>query len=159
MFHDFVVDWKPGGEATDVNIDHIAVGPDGIFAFETKVRRKPLDQGKGGEKQYKVGFDGKKLHFPGYSTAGPIDQAKSNARTLQDWLNGTVASPVSVRPVVVIPGWWLEVGDDWLRSGVQRAKGLADRVPGLGRGRRLTAEEVRQIAGRLEAHCRNVEGA
>lgn len=159
VFHDFVVNWKPGGDASDFNIDHVAVGPDGVFVFETKARRKPLDSANGGKKQYKVRFDGKTLHFPEYATAEPIEQAKRNAKTLQDWLSQTTIPGLVVRPVVVIPGWWIETEDDRARSGVQRAKGLADRVPALARGRRLSNDEIKQIAGRMEAHCRNVEGA
>lgn len=105
VFHDFVVNWRPGGDSTDFNIDHVAVGPDGVFAFETKARRKPLDSENGGSKRFKVRFDGKTLHFPGYPTTEPIEQAKRNATTLQDWLSQTTKSGFVVRPIVVIPGW------------------------------------------------------
>lgn len=158
VFHDFVVNWKPGGDATDFNIDHVAVGPDGVFAFETKARRKPLDS-ENGSKQYKVCFDGEILHFPEYSTAEPLEQAKRNAKTLQDWLIKTTKPGLFVTPIVVIPGWWIETEGDCFKNVVQPTKNLASRVPNLAQGRRLREEEVRLIAGRIEAHCRNVEGA
>jgi hypothetical protein len=44
-------------------------------------------------------------------------------------------------------------------SGVQSAKKIAQRIPALGRGRRLSENEVRVIADRIEAQCRNLEGA
>ena len=156
VFHDFVVDWKPGGETSNFNIDHVVVGPEGVFAIETKTRRKPLgDNGK----QYKMSFDGKTLHFPGYSTTGSIEQATKNAITLEEWINGSDKGDIKVRPVLAIPGWYIDSGPDWRTSGVQRAKGLAENLPMLGRGRRLSATDVRRIGDRIEAHCRNVEGA
>lgn len=158
VFHDFIVNWKPGGNATDFNIDHVAVGPEGVFVFETKARRKPLDSGNGG-KQYKVSFDGKTLHFPTYSTAEPLEQATRNAKLLLDWLSKTAKPGLFVTPVVVIPGWWVDAGDNRLWSSVQPIKDLADRVPKLAKGRRLSEEEVMLIARRIEEHCRNVEGA
>ena len=65
VFHDFVVDWKPGGEKTNFNIDHIALGPCGIFAIETKARRKPNDPPSGSEKTHKASFSGTTLQFSG----------------------------------------------------------------------------------------------
>lgn len=40
VFHDFVFDMKPGGEATKFNIDHVVVGTNGVFALETKTWRQ-----------------------------------------------------------------------------------------------------------------------
>ena len=162
VFHDFVVDWKPGGEATNFNIDHIVVGPAGVFAIETKTRRKPLT-GKhekiGAKAGYSVTFDGKALHFPGdMGRTDAIDQAKGNAKTLSQWLTGTAKSPVEVRPLVVIPGWYIGA-ENWRTSGVQTTRKLAERLPGLGRGGSLTEDKIRVIADRIEAHCRDVEGA
>ncbi len=42
VYHDFIVDDKPGGEETNFNIDHIAVSERGVFVLETKAIRKPL---------------------------------------------------------------------------------------------------------------------
>ena len=53
VFHDFQVDFHPGGEATRYNIDHIAVGPTGVFVIETKARRKPTDQNFGPDRPHK----------------------------------------------------------------------------------------------------------
>jgi hypothetical protein len=158
VFHDLVFDMRPGGDRTTFNIDHIAVGPEGVFAIETKTRRKRLDTG-GNTPIHEVAFDGKLLRFPGgFATDEPITQAKQNAEALSKWLTGSAPERVEVRPLLVIPGWMIKTAD-WKTSGVQSAKKIAQRIPGLGRGRRLSENEVRMIADRIEAQCRNLEGA
>ncbi len=158
VFHDFVFDMRPGGDKTTFNIDHIAVGPEGVFAIETKTKRKRLNSG-GNTPIHEVAFDGKMLRFPGgFTTEEPIVQAKQNAEALSKWLTGSAPERVEVRPLLVIPGWMIKTAD-WKTSGVQSAKKIAQRIPGLGRGRRLSENEVRMIADRIEAQCRNLEGA
>lgn len=156
VFHDLVVDWRPGGEATNFNIDHIAVGPEGVFAVETKTRRKPnLDQN--GE-SHKVIFNGRALTFPGdIPRSCAIDQAKKNAKVLAAFLSRSDPGSVEVRPLVVIPGWCVKA-DDWMRSGVQPATGLAKRLPALGRGPKLSPLKIKHYCDLLELKCRNVEG-
>jgi hypothetical protein len=44
------------------DIDHVVVGPPGVYAIETKARRKP--KGERGKKEYHVRFDGTALHWP-----------------------------------------------------------------------------------------------
>jgi hypothetical protein len=78
---------------------------------------------------------------------------------LSKWLTGSAPERVEVRPLLVIPGWMIKTTGDWKTSGVQSAKKIAQRIPGLGRGRRLSENEVRAIADRIEAKCRNLEGA
>lgn len=34
VYHDFIVDDKPGGEGTNFNIDHVAVCERGVFVFD-----------------------------------------------------------------------------------------------------------------------------
>src|SRR5207248_10817074 len=44
------------------NIDHVLIGPTGVFVVETKTRRKRTAHGAG---KHKVQFDGTQLNFPG----------------------------------------------------------------------------------------------
>ena len=44
------------------NVDHVAVGPTGVFAIETKARSKRA-KGKGSKAAYKVRYNGKELYF------------------------------------------------------------------------------------------------
>lgn len=157
VFHDFIVDTKPGGEATNYNIDHIAVGPEGVFVFETKAKRKataPIDPEL---KEHELSFDGKTLKFPdGSYTTEPIEQARRNAKELKSWLKSSGITDIDYRPIVVYPGWYIK---DGLRTGVQPAKDIAERIPKMGRGRKLSPSEVTSLAARIEDKCRIVEGA
>lgn len=80
VYHDFPAD--------KFNIDHIIVGPKGVFAVETKGRTKPDE--KGGSEEAKVIFDGSTLKFPNWSEAAPIDQARRQAAWLAEWLSSAV---------------------------------------------------------------------
>lgn len=85
------------------NIDHVVVAPAGVFAVETKWRSK---RGKGSASA-EVWFDGKALEFPGgRRDALPVEQATACARELSRYLGGTTGEPVSVVPVVALPGWF-----------------------------------------------------
>jgi len=68
------------------NIDHILVGPAGVFAGETKA---PSKGSRGNRKdEAKVIYDGERLRFPKWVTTEPIDQAKAEAAWLR---SGSVA--------------------------------------------------------------------
>jgi hypothetical protein len=158
VYHDFLVDWKPGERV--FNIDHIAVGPEGIFAIETKTRRKPNQEGDGGRQAtHTVIQEGGKLKYPGFESDGQLRQAKRAADDLAKWLRGTAAEPVEVVPVIVIPGWWVEVKEKNPAVKVLSGKQARRALPGLGRAGALSEKRVREIGDTIERHCRNVEGA
>jgi hypothetical protein len=88
------------------NIDHIVVAVGGVFAIETKHRLKPT---RGSPKdQVRVTFNGKALHFPGWTETKPIEQARAQARWLSERLTKSTGLPVQARPVVALPGWYVE---------------------------------------------------
>lgn len=88
------------------NIDHVLVGPPGVYAVETKTRRKPASIA--GREKAIVEFDGSQLRFPSWSESKPLEQARLNAKTLAEWLTSAVGERVAVNPVLTIPGWWIE---------------------------------------------------
>jgi hypothetical protein len=99
VFHDLPFD--------GFNIDHVIVGPPGVFAIETKTRRKPA-QLKGSARATVV-FDGKSLHYPGRNPESHgLEQAARNAKTLSLWLVKSTGEQVSAQPVLALPGWWVE---------------------------------------------------
>jgi len=163
IFHDFVYDMRPGGDETNFNIDHIAVGPEGVFAIETKAKRKLTKSPVNELQPHEITVEGTSventtLRFPDGSTDNkPIAQAIRQAESLQRWLSKSGIT-LEVRPLVVFPGWLIK-SPHWKNLGVQSAKNIASRLPDLGRGRRLSTQEVQQIAARLEDKCRNLEGA
>jgi len=155
VFHDFVIDWKPGCQ---FNIDHVLVGPEGVFVVETKTRSKKKHPVSGDKMGYKVEFNGEAIRFPGGQwSADAIEQAKGAAKELRNWLRRSGQPWVQIRPVVAIPGWWVQA-ENIATSGVQSAKGLSNRIPSLGAGQRLSPAEIRSVGDCIETHCRNLVG-
>ena len=155
VFHDFQVDWFPG---RIFNVDHIAVGPEGVFAIETKTRRKLLGETRNEQARHKVYYDGRTLKYPDWESDEQLKQASDGADVMSKWLRGTAKAPVEVVPVLVIPGWWVErtgKGPVKVFSGKEVTKYLADH----GRPGALSPEDIQRLGDRIEAHCRNVEGA
>src|SRR5689334_11974907 len=95
VFHDV-----KGGE--NFNIDHVLVGPGGVFAVETKTRSKP--EGR----DAKVVYDGECVRVDGMEPdRDPVEQARANADRVRDLLREMTGNWIRVRPVVVYPGWWV----------------------------------------------------
>lgn len=89
------------------NIDHIIVGPPGVFAVETKTRRKPAEL-KGTSKATVI-YDGAVLTFPrGYVNTNWIEQAQFNAKKLSEFLSSAIGEPTTVKPILTLPGWFVE---------------------------------------------------
>ena len=159
VFHDFCFDHRPGGDATNFNIDHIVVGPTGVFAIETKAVRKRFDKQQPKGIRNKVIYDGKALDFSsGVKDSQPVNQARAQAQELATWLNSGLEKPIEVRPVVVIPGWFIDADknvqtDVFVRSG----KEIAASIERL-RIDQLSESQVAAIAARLLQESRNVEG-
>lgn len=86
------------------NIDHVVVGPAGVFAVETKARAKSTSDNRSADA--KVTDDGKCLHFPRWKEVKPLEQAKNQAVWLERWLSSatgdTLASTIPGRPATVL---------------------------------------------------------
>jgi hypothetical protein len=97
VFHDLI------GEG--FNVDHVIIGPAGVFTIETKTWSKPA---KG---EAKIHFDGQNLTLPGQApNRRPIIQAQAQAQAswLQTLLSESSGRSLSVRPVVLFPGWFID---------------------------------------------------
>ena len=85
------------------NIDHVLVGPAGVFTIETKTISKPA------RGEAKITFDGQALSVAGYQPSrDPVTQAKAQARWLKDVIKESTGRTVRIWPVVVYPGWFVE---------------------------------------------------
>ena len=94
IFHDIV--------AGNFNIDHVVVGPSGIYAIETKTISK-----RGGVEE-KAECDGESILIRGFPLPdNPVPQAKGNARWFAGYLHETTATRFRVKPVVLMPGWFV----------------------------------------------------
>ena len=85
------------------NLDHVIIGPKGIFTIETKTISKPI---KGDEK---IKYDGNIITIQGFRPErNPIMQAKAQARWLKELFLDDTGKTVHVKPIVVYPGWYVE---------------------------------------------------
>jgi hypothetical protein len=95
-FHDLAV-------GDNWNLDHVAVGPQGVFLIETKSRnrrgRRP------GHPAHEVHVNKNTLYFPTATDSRVILQADRNAKWLAGYLEKKIGEPVPVTPLVVLPGW------------------------------------------------------
>ena len=146
-FHDV-----PGGK--DFNIDHVIVGPTGVYAVETKGRpKKARGAGRAGST---VRYDGKALQFPAWRETKPLQQSIANVQWLGTWLSKAVGEPVTVRPVVLLPGWWVErVGRGEVSVG--NAKEIPQIVARGGQSAEIPENFRNRIVHQLDQRCRNVE--
>lgn len=134
------------------NVDHVAVGPIGVFAVETKTRRKWKDRATV-HPAHMVVWDGRQLTWPsGTRNDFGLVQAARNAQTLAEFLTKAVGEPVRCQPVLTLPGWWIEAKG---RGSVIVAstKGLSKVLPKCGHAV-LPPAQVQRIAYQLEQHCR-----
>ncbi|WP_068825479.1 nuclease-related domain-containing protein [Pseudomonas sp. BMS12] len=89
------------------NIDHVLVGPTGVYAIETKYRSKRLSLK--GKESAQAEYDGSSIRFAGGANEHlPVQQAQAVAGELSKWLHGKLGEPVSVAPVVALPGWFVK---------------------------------------------------
>jgi len=138
--------------AEQFNIDHVVVAAEGVFAVETKGFTKP-NQGRG-KADATVVYDGETLKFPTWATKEPLEQAERQAAWLAKWLSSAVGSPVSVLPVVALPGWFVDrTGRGRVR--VFNGKELAGLLKSRGT-QALTPQDVQRIAHQVEQRCRTV---
>lgn len=150
VFHDLEVK-EPGKKPW--NIDHVVLTPAGIYAIETKTRRKPRGIASDRQQGHKVIFDGNQLLFPAPMKADRfgIDQAKQNAAWLSDKLTSLNGTAVPVTPVLVLPGWWIDAkgkGSVTVLNPKGLPKFLAPRQP------MLSDDRFRAINSQLEERSR-----
>jgi len=144
VYHDF--------PAENFNIDHVVVGPGGVYAMETKGRGKPDKKMDG--KEATVTYNGQTLKFPGWIETEPIDQARRQAEWLSKWLTSAVGEDISVQPVLSFPGWFVEreIKDDLIFL-YGKPTFLAQPF----NNKALPGPLIQRIAHQLEQRCRDVE--
>jgi hypothetical protein len=134
------------------NVDHVVVGPGGVFVLETKARarRKATRQ----QDEQDVFFDGRVLEFPWCEDRNAAEQVERNARWVCEFLAGYGPKELVVQPVVVVPGWYVKSRGNYGVK-VMNAKYL---VGYLKEAKRIyTAEELETTMRRLDERCREVE--
>lgn len=142
VFHDIQCD--------KFNIDHMVIGPNGVFAIETKGRRKPSNSKTAAEKsqEYVVNVKGKILEFPNYTDTSIVEQAIRQAKWATTWLSEATGEKIVVCPVVTIPGWYVKNVSKPLIP-VLATKILSSQVPKLN-GQRLSPEQIKRVTHQVK---------
>jgi len=149
IFHDV-----PAGDTKNpFNIDHVIVGPSGVFAVETKTRRK--GRARAGYAEHQIIYDGQVLAYPWGEDRHGLDQAARQAAWLQSSLEQLLGQSVRVQPLLTFPGWMV----------ITRAPGAVTvlnpkQIPAALALRGTPALDDRQIdliSRQLDARCRDVE--
>lgn len=149
VYHD--VPAEAGGAR--FKIDHVVLGPRGVFAIETKTRRK--GRARSGYEAHKVGYDGEQLIWPWGEDESCLAKTRDRARWLGGCLNRMTGLGLSPVPVLVLPGWYVVLKGlgDVIVVNHKQLPGAILRQPGAGQ----TAEQISLIARQLDARCRDVK--
>lgn len=142
VFHDVV---GPG-----FNVDHVLIGPAGVFSVETKTWNKPI------RGEARISVQGDRLLAAGLELdRNPIVQAKAQASWLKTLLLDSTSRTFDVFPVVLFPGWFVEPSVGGCAVWVLEPKALPpflEREPA-----RLSSEQASMAAFHLSRFIRSTE--
>ena len=143
--------------AAGFNLDHVIVGPTGVFAIETKTRR--AGRAQPGRRPDEIIFDGALLIFPWGQDVYGLEQARHHAAWLATWLRDTAGEPVQPVPVLTFPGWNVTTTATAAAAVADVSVVAPTAIPGLVRNRPGTLNDLQidHIAKQLEMKCRDVE--
>jgi hypothetical protein len=132
----------------DANIDHVLIGPRGVYTIETKGLSKPVR----GECKIQVA-EGRVLVNGIAMSRDPLVQAKAQARWLSSFLKDA-GFRAFVQPVVVFPGWFVEPFDmKAIGVWAMEPKALPAFVERA--SDRFTRDETRAMASALSSYIRS----
>lgn len=148
VFHDVPLE-KDG---RNFNVDHLLVGPNGIFAIETKNYTKP---GKGSPE---VKYDGKTILWCGkhHTECDEIGQSISVAQSAKKLIDELTGLSVFVQPVLCAVGWYANSTNLYGHPVLLvMEKTLRSTIPKVHAKRALTEVERNKIVAALK---RNIDG-
>lgn len=149
MFHDVAIH----GVDSNLDLDHVLVGPNGVTVIEAETRRR--DPKKGAAHQHEVSFDGKQLIWPWGPDRDTVADVETEAASFTKWLLQTTGYRLPAVAVLTLPGWWIAITGRGIVTVVNHKQVLStvtERTLVL-----LTPEQIEKICRELEAHCRDVE--
>jgi len=150
VFHD-VPSLKRPNEA---NIDHVVIGPTGIYAIETKTIRKRGSQ-------HTIEFNEQGLSIDGHVLqSNPIPQARAVADDLVHILDRFAGQKCPVQPAVALPGWFVRADKNpWDQPiWVVNHNALVSLITSPHRPTLPNGLDIK-LAGALQAHIRSAEAA
>jgi hypothetical protein len=144
IFHDM--------QAEKFNIDHIAIGPAGVFAVETKTRSK---QNVKGVDAATVFVNGTFLQYSTHQDRSSLEQAVNQAKWLSEFLTKSVGKRVVADPVLSLPGWMVERRTSETPVMVINPKEAVKFI--ANKQTILNDQTVQQIKYQVEQRCRDLK--
>jgi hypothetical protein len=128
----------------DFNVDHAIIGPGGVFAIETKMRRKPKGDAR-------IDYDGQQVLVAGHKPdRDPVAQAQAASKWLSRVLLEKTGISIHVQPVVLFPGWYVNPPPGNVETWVLNENYFVDRLDS--QPVRLTHEQIFLLASSLGRH-------
>lgn len=135
------------------NIDHVVISESGVFSVNTKMVGKP----KTGDGKADVIVDHPRsmIRLPDREFPIPTNQLETEARWLTEYLSKAVGQPISVEPMLALPGWYLKerIG----HGSVYVFNPQSPKKFFVHNRTTLTPQLIQQAAHQLEQLCRDVE--
>lgn len=142
VIHDLVC---KDGDRT-FNIDHVVVGPTGVFSIETKYWKRPAGP------NHQIFYDGKKILVDGRAPDNdPLIEAMAGAKSVQAILEAKTGRRFDVKPIVVFLGWYTTKNPSSAPAWVLNEQA----VPAFIRNdfRELSYDDAMIAAAQLKQHC------
>ncbi len=130
------------------NIDHVLIGPTGVYTIETKTISKPA---KG---SCEIAYDGETISVNEFTPdRDPIVQAKAQANWIRGFLKETITEDLLVLPVVLYPGWFVKPQPKGCEVWVLHP----DALPAFLKNEKpaLDKRDIQAIEGSLSVYVRN----
>jgi hypothetical protein len=147
VFHDI--------QADGFNIDHLAIGKNGVFAIETKGRHKRKRDSKSTSatqgKDYQLFYKDGRLCFPSWTETKPIEQATRQAKWVSQWLTKATGEQIFSSPVLVFPGWFV-TSQTRPPFPILNHKQLVKTIPAV-RTQALSQQQVDAIVNQVAQRC------
>lgn len=129
------------------NVDHVLIGPGGVFAIETKTIAKPVGR------MSAVVYDGKQVTVDGQvPDRDPVAQVRAASEQIAATIERFLGRRLAVRPVLLYPGWYARQpsrSDIWVMNENTVVKWVRRNY------KTLPQEDVQQAAAALDMYVRN----
>lgn len=86
------------------NIDHVVVGPGGLFTIETKAFSKRNDES---DAHVHIDYGTNTMRFPNKTVNIPLDQVDMQEKWLSKTISAAIGESVQARGFVALPGWFI----------------------------------------------------
>lgn len=149
LFHDVAIH----GIESELDLDHILVGPNGVAAIESETRQR--DTGKGANRDHEVTFDGKQLVWPWGTDRDTVGNIEGECASFSKWLLQTTGYRIQATALLTIPGWWVNITGRGIVTVANHKQVLAAAT--AREDTFLSPEQIEKICRELELHCRDVE--